>query len=148
MVAPDLYYDLVKQALRKDGWRITHNPLRLRVPAHDTQIGQGEAAEEPLLAAEKDERKIAVAVKSFVGRYDVEDLQMVLARLGRYHIRLHETVPDRAFYLAVRQTTYRDYFTGATGAQLLAGQPILCMVFDPRTEAIVNWNGHSPVESG
>jgi hypothetical protein len=47
-------------------------------------------------------------------------------------------------YLAVRQTTYRDYFTGASGAQLLASHPILFLVFDPRTEAIVNWNGLSP----
>jgi XisH protein len=145
MAARDLYYDLVKNALRKDGWRITHNPLRLPQQAHGTQTQPGEVTEEPLLAAAKDERKIAVAVKSFVGRCDAADLQKALEHLRYYHTRLYATEPDRTLYLAVRQTTYRDYFTGAVGAQLLASQPIPFMVFDPRTEAIVNWNGLSPV---
>jgi XisH protein len=144
MAARDLYYDLVKNALRKDGWRITHNPLRLRLPTHDTQTGQGEAAEESLLGAEKDERKIAVVVKSFVDRGAAADLQRALEHLRLYHTRLHATAPDHTLYLAVRQTTYRDYFTGASGAQLLASHPTLFLVFDPRTEAIVNWNGLSP----
>jgi hypothetical protein len=144
MAARDLYYDLVKNALRKDGWRITHNPLRLRLATHDTQTGQGEAAEEALLGAEKDERKIAVAVKSFVDRGAAADLQRVLEHLRLYRTRLHATAPDHTLYLAVRQTTYRDSFTGTVGAQLLANQPILFLVFDPRTKAIVNWNGLSP----
>jgi len=145
MAARDLYYDLVKNALRKDGWRITHNPLRLPRQSHGTQTRSGEVVEEPLLAAEKDERKIAVAVKSFVGRCDAEVLHKALEHLRLCHTRLYAAEPGRTLYLAVRQTIYRDYFTGAVGAQLLASQPILFMVFDPRTESIVNWNGLSPV---
>jgi hypothetical protein len=145
MALRDPYYDLVKNALRQGGWRITHNPLRLRLPsAAETPTKPGEAAEEWLLGAEKDERKIAVVVKSFVDRSEVEDLRKALEHLRLCHTRLHATAPDHTLYLAVRQTTYRDYFTGAAGAQLLASQPILFMVFDPRTEAIVNWNGLSP----
>jgi hypothetical protein len=145
MAGRDLYYDLVKNALRKDGWRITHNPLHLRLPTNDdTRTKQGEAAEALLLGAEKDERKIAVLVKSFVDHCDAADLQKALAHLRLYHTRLHATAPDHTLYLAVRQTTYRDYFTGSVGEQLLASQPILFMVFDPRSEAIVNWNGLSP----
>jgi hypothetical protein len=144
MAARDLYYDLVKNALRKAGWRITHNPLRLRLPTHGIQTGQGEATEEPLLGADKDERKIAVIVKSFVDCYSVEDLQRALAHLRPYHTSLHATAPDRTLYLAVRQTTYQEYFTESVGAQLLASQPMLCMVFAPRTEAIVTWDGLSP----
>lgn len=30
MPARDLYHDAVKHALNKDGWAITHDPLRLR----------------------------------------------------------------------------------------------------------------------
>jgi XisH protein len=145
MAARDLYYDLVRNALRQDGWRITHNPLRLGLPAHSIQASQREAAEEPLLAAEKDERKIAVLVKSFVGRCEVADLQKAVEHVRLYRTRLSATEPDRVLYLAVRQTTYREYFAGAAGARLLARRPILCIVFDPRTETIVRWNGLSPV---
>lgn len=31
MPARDLYHDTVKNALVKDGWTITHDPLRLRL---------------------------------------------------------------------------------------------------------------------
>jgi hypothetical protein len=30
-MAKDLYHDLVKRALEKDGWEITHDPYELRV---------------------------------------------------------------------------------------------------------------------
>ena len=30
-MAKDLYHDLVKRALKKDGWEITHDPYELRV---------------------------------------------------------------------------------------------------------------------
>jgi hypothetical protein len=145
MAARDLYYDLVKNALRQEGWRITHNPLRLRLPAPSQQVRQSEAAEEPLLAAEKAERKIAVLVKSLVDRCDMADLHQAVGQVQRYRARLYATDSDRVLYLAVRQTTYREYFADAIGARLLASQHILCLVFDPRTETIVCWNGLSPV---
>src|SRR5262245_9213675 len=137
MAERDLYHDLVKDALRKEGWRITHNPLRLRWQASNMETRQSEAEEELPLAAEKDERKIAVVVKSFIGCSEVKDLQKAVEQLGLYHLRLHAAEPDRVLYLAVRQTTYRDFFMRAIGAQLLTSPPSLFMVFDPRTEAIV-----------
>jgi hypothetical protein len=146
MAARDPYYDLVRNALRQEGWRITHNPLRLRLPTYGTQTSQDEAAAEPLLAAEKDERRIAIVVKSLVGHSSMEDLQKVWQLLRLCHMGLRTTEPDYALYLAVRQTTYREYFVGPAGAQLLARQPLLFIVFDPRTETIVNWNGRASMQ--
>jgi hypothetical protein len=94
---------------------------------------------------QKAERKIAVLVKSFLGRCARADIQQAVEQVRRYRTMLVTTDPDRALYLAVRQITYQEHFTGAVGAQLLASQHILCMVFDPRTERIVCWNGHTPV---
>ena len=40
MPAKDLYHDIVKKALVKDGWNITHNPLHLRWGTKDLYVGR------------------------------------------------------------------------------------------------------------
>ena len=65
MSAKDRYRDCVKNALIKDGWVITHDPLRLPWGKKDMYVDLGA---ETLLAAEKDQRRIAVEIKSFVGK--------------------------------------------------------------------------------
>ena len=56
MPAKDIYHNNVKNALIKDGWKITHDPLRLEWGGKDMYVDLG--AEE-LLAAEKGGRQIA-----------------------------------------------------------------------------------------
>ena len=136
MPTQDLYHDVVKNALRKDGWRITHTALQLKVRA-DTRAG--ELWEGPLLTAEKDERKITVAVNSFVGRSDLADLTQTLGQLALSRPRLHVMAPHRVLYLAVRQATYSACFAEGEGELLLERQHMPLIVFDPRTEAIVQW---------
>ena len=63
MPARDIYHETVKNALIKDGWTITHDPLVLRWGTTDVYVGLGA---EQLLAAEKRGQKIAVEIKSFV----------------------------------------------------------------------------------
>ena len=63
-MAKDFYHNNVRQALEKDGWRITSDPYRVKVDDVSYEIDFGA---EPLIAAEKDEIRIAVEVKSFVG---------------------------------------------------------------------------------
>ena len=136
MPTRDLYHDLVKNALRQDGWRITHDVLPLKVGA---EIGVEALWATQLLAADKDERKIAVAVNSFVGRSDPADLTQVLGQLALSRPSLHAMEPDRVLYLAVRYATYSACFAGLDGMRLLARQHMQLIVFDPRTEAIVHW---------
>lgn len=50
MPARDYNHEHVRRALEKDGWTITHDPLRLRVGVRDLYVGLG--AE--LVGAEKD----------------------------------------------------------------------------------------------
>ena len=132
----DLYHDLVRNALRQDGWRITHNVLPLKMVA---DIGAEALWAAQLLAADKDERKIAVAVNSFVGHSDPADLTQMLGQLALSRPRLHAMESDRVLYLAVRHATYSTCFTGLDGMRLLDRKHMQLIVFDPRTEAIVHW---------
>ena len=57
MPAKDIYHDLVRNALEREGWTITHDPLLLQVGGVEMSIDLGA---EILIAAEKEGQKIAV----------------------------------------------------------------------------------------
>lgn len=63
MPAKDTFHDAVKNALIKDGWTITDDPLYLSFGGVDLYVDLGA---EKLIAAQKDEQKIAVEIKSFM----------------------------------------------------------------------------------
>jgi hypothetical protein len=136
MSTQDLYHDVVRNALRKDGWRITHTALQLKA-ARDPR--RGDLWEGQLLVAEKDERKIAVAVNSFVGRSNLADVTQTFGRLALSRSQLQTMAPDRVLYLAVRQATYSACFAGAEGELFLEKEHMQLIVFDPGAETIVQW---------
>jgi XisH protein len=136
MPTQDLYHDVVRNALRKDGWRITHTALQLKA-ARD--LRGGDIWEGQLLVAEKDERKIAVAVNSFVGRSNLADVTQTFGQLALSRSQLQTMAPERVLYLAVRQATYSACFAGAEGELFLEKEHMQLIVFDPGAETIVQW---------
>ena len=72
MPARDKYHSTVKAALIKDGWEISHDPIQLRIGRKDPYVDLGA---ERLISAEKGNVKIAVEVKIFSSRSEVEDLE-------------------------------------------------------------------------
>jgi Holliday junction resolvase-like predicted endonuclease len=62
-MAKDRFHTIVRLALEKAGWVITHDPYEIRVGEVDFEI---DLAAEMLLAAEKDNQRIAVEIKSFI----------------------------------------------------------------------------------
>ncbi len=109
MPAKDIYHDAVKNALIKDGWTITHDPLRLPFGGKDVYVDFGA---EQLLAAEKADRQIAVEIKSFVSDSEINDLEKALGQYTLYHDLLAELEPNRVLYLAVPQEVLLDFFEG------------------------------------
>jgi XisH protein len=63
MPAKSVFYNTVKYALEKDGWLIANDPLFLRFGGLDMYVDLGA---EKILAAERNEEKIAVEIKSFI----------------------------------------------------------------------------------
>ena len=87
---------------------------------------------ERLLAATKENRKIAVEVKSFPGASEVADLEMALGQYVLYRGVLEETEPERVVYLAVANTVYEDLFTEPIGQVLFRRINLHLIVFDPK----------------
>jgi hypothetical protein len=78
MPRKDLYHDLVKAALIKEGWTVTHDPLfiKWRGAEYFPDLGA-----EKIIAAEKGAEKIAVEIKSFIGASFQNDLYEALGKL-------------------------------------------------------------------
>jgi hypothetical protein len=134
--AKDIYHDTVKRALQKDGWIITHDPFPLQIGRKRLSADLGA---ERLINAEKGTQKIVVEVKSFVGRSDVKDLEQALGQYILYRQVLNEMQSDRSLYLAITQPTFNSVFTIELGQLLLKNQIIKLIVFDDKSEAIVQW---------
>ena len=136
MPAKDIYHDTVKRALQKDGWIITHDPFPLQIGRKRLSADLGA---ERLINAEKGTQKIVVEVKSFVGRSDVKDLEQALGQYILYRQVLNEMGIDRSLYLAITQPIFNSVFTIELGQVLLKNQIIKLIVFDDKSEAIVQW---------
>jgi len=137
MPAKDIYHDHAKSAIIKDGWTITNDPLTLKWGRREMYVDLGA---KKLLAAEKVNRKIAVEVKSFVGRSPIKDLRNALGQYVWYADILARIEPDRTLYLAIRKAVFTNLFEEeSVGNILIENQRIRLIVFDPETEEIVKW---------
>jgi len=136
MPARDIYHDNVKQALSKDGWTITDDPLHLKWGAKDMYVDLGV---EKLIAAEKAGRKIGVEVKSFTGHSEMQDLENAIGQYIIYEDVMKQVQPDRELYLAIPDEIYHDLFEEPIGQLILANHQVHLLVFEPDKEVIVQW---------
>lgn len=97
MPAKDLYHETVKIALTKDGWTITDDPLKIEVGRRSIYIDLGARK---LLGAEKQGRKIAVEIKSFLAPSPVSELEKALGQYELYSLVLEDEDPERLLNLA------------------------------------------------
>ena len=136
MPAKDIYHNTVRTALEKDGWTITNDPLTLEIGDRSLFVDLGA---EKILAAEKQGRKIAVEVKSFLSVSPVHDLEEALGQYIVYEDILELSEPERNIYLAVREEVYLDIFSEPIGQLLLRKKRLKLIVFDSSKEIIIRW---------
>ncbi|MFB2878337.1 element excision factor XisH family protein [Floridanema aerugineum] len=132
----DLYHDEVKNALIKDGWTITDDPYTLEYKGLRLYIDLGA---EKLLAAEREEQKIAIEIKVFNSISQVTELQKAIGQYNMYRSILRRVSPERKLYLAVTQEVYRDFFQQPAIQDIVSDQSIDFIIFDPEREVIIQW---------
>lgn len=136
MPAKDIYHDTVKNALIKDGWIITNDPLKLTIGSRSLYIDLGA---EKLIAAQKGSQKIAVEIKSFISPSPINDLENALGQYILYQNILQTTDVERILYLAIREEVYNDLFTEPIGQLLLNNKQIKLIIFNPDKEELSAW---------
>ena len=107
-MAKDLTPNVVKTALQKADWLITHDPYPLKVGGFDMEVDLGA---ENLVAAERGLERIAVEIKTFAGLSKVYDFHLAIGQFVDYRIALQQKEPDRQLYLAITEDIYGDFFS-------------------------------------
>ncbi|NEQ35853.1 MAG: fatty-acid oxidation protein subunit alpha [Okeania sp. SIO3I5] len=136
MSAKDIFHDAVRSALEKDGWLVTHDPLFMRVGDVNFQIDLGA---EKIIAAEKDNRKIAVEVKYFVGKSEVKEFHLTLGQILNYRSALRKIHPNRILYLAITFEVYDSFFRREFVQDVVAEHQLKLLIFEPNKEEIITW---------
>ncbi len=132
----DYYHDVVKAALIKDGWTITHDPLVLKYKGLHLFVDL--AAEKPT-GVEQDTKQIAVEIKVFGGLSPVSDFEKAVGQYALYRDILQRTKSKRKLYLAITQRAYREFFSKPAIAEFVAATQIHLLVFSPETEEVIEW---------
>ncbi len=136
-MAKDVFHDVVKRALQKEGWQITHDPFALKVGTVEMAIDLGA---ERLFGAEREGQKIAVEVKSFLaGASAISEFHTALGQFINYRAALRLSEPERMLFLAVPTRTYDSFFQQAFPAMMLVENSVRLIVYDIPAEAVILW---------
>ena len=136
MSRKDAFHDVVRHALEKDGWTITHDPLILRYELGNLYIDLGA---EKVFAAQRAGQKIAVEVKSFLKNSAVSEFYTALGQFISYRILLAEQYPEYVLYLAVPMDTYTSFFATQLAQGIIQSQQLKLIVYKPQQETIEQW---------
>ncbi len=136
MSTRDKYHDVVKQALLAEGWTITNDPLSFSYGKVDFRIDLGA---EQLIAAEKNHRKIAVEIKSFIKPSPVQDMHEAVGQYEMYSLALDFEDPQRELFLAVPERAYDSFFQRPFIKAIVKSRAIKLLVYNIETQKISAW---------
>lgn len=136
MPAKDLFHDAVVSSLIKDGWKITHDPLTLDFGFTDAYIDLGA---EKLLTAERNNEKIAVEIKSFIGKSELYDFHTALGQFIGYRSALRHLDSERILFLGVPEDTFYTLFQQPIIQEILTENSVKIMVYNSIKEEIIQW---------
>ncbi|MEM9991945.1 MAG: XisH family protein [Bacteroidota bacterium] len=136
MPAKDLYHDIVRIALEKDGWTVTNDPYKLKVRDSEYDVDLGA---EKLFAATRGPEKIVVEVKSFLRQSKTYELHQALGQFNTYSFGLTKQEPDRKLFLAVPDLIYEDFFQILFIQDLIQHYRLKIVTFNIDDESITEW---------
>ena len=92
-----------------------------------------------LFAAQKQGRKIAVEIKSFLDPSPVSELEKALGQYDLYSLILEDEEPERVLYLALSNIIFESFFAEEIGQRVLRKKKIRLIIFDLETQEITQW---------
>lgn len=135
-MAKDLFHYAVRQALIKEQWVITADPLIIKIEGVKLEI---DLAAERVLAAEKSGQKIAVEIKSFLNPSTITDFHAALGQFLNYRLALQIREPERILYLAVPIDTFESFFQEIFIQEAVKLYQVKLAIYNPIQEIIVVW---------
>jgi hypothetical protein len=135
MPTKDIYHDLVKNALISQGWTITHDPLVIPAGVRKVFIDLG--AE--MIGAERNNEKIAIEIKSFVGQSELNEFHSALGQYRVYKIALTDKEPERMLYLGISEDIYEDFFQDTFIQKVINQNEVNLLIYNIESKQIVKW---------
>ena len=126
----------MREALEKDGWEITDDPLYVAFKGKNVEIDLGA---EPVVGATKEDELIAVEIKSFIGKSLLYSFHGALGQFINYRRMLRNTDPNRTLFLAIPIDVYRVFFRHPFGENAIEEEQLKLIVFDPKQKKITRW---------
>ncbi len=136
MAAKDKYNNQVRHALEKDGWVITHDPYFLKLEGVNYPVDLGA---EKMIAAQKENRKILVEIKSFAAESIPNEFHTALGQYLDYELGLEELEPDRILFLAIPEKIYHTIQKIPILLKALNRFEVNVVIFDPNLEEVKQW---------
>jgi hypothetical protein len=135
-MARDIFHENVKEALIKEGWTITNDPLSFKVGNVAVQIDLGA---ERLIAAERGTDKIAIEIKTFGSLSFITALYEAVGKYIIYRNVLSMREPDRLLYLAVPENIYTRFFEEPVIQKTMQEEKFKLVVYNQATQIITQW---------
>ena len=136
MARRDKVHDIVKNALLREGWTITNDPLVVKIGRKSGEIDLGA---ERLLAAERGHEKIAVEIKSFIGSSTLTEFYRALGQFNLYGRALKNQSPDRILYLALPLAAYEELSDDIFDFQDFEDLRQRIIIFEPIDTTTLTW---------
>jgi XisH protein len=136
-MAKDIFHEIVKEALIKEGWLVTDDPLTLLSRAEGgiaTDLGA-----EKIIVAEKGLTKIAVEVKSFLNPSVIHDFLRASGQYNGYNIVIKRKQLNRILYLAMPVFAYEKLISYDFVQAIIENVTIKFILFDEHEKIIISW---------
>ncbi len=136
-MARDLFHQNVREALLKEGWHITDDPLRVPIDGSHLEI---DLAAEIVFGAERGDEKIAVEVKSFLSKSFMNNFHEAMGQYLDYRSALEDFDNERTVYLALPTHAYHHtVFQGRFIQKRLREENAQLIIFEPVKNEIIQW---------
>jgi len=136
MPRKDAYHDIVKAALVKDGWQITHDPFP--IDFRGTVLFADLGAEKSVSARRRRKISIEVKVLNLPGRFT--KFECAVGQYVIYRRLMMKVSPPRKLYLAVPREVFATFFREKPAVmEVITGEQLKLLIFDPQQQEIVQW---------
>ena len=136
MPARDIFHNVVKTAIEKDGWIITHDLLTLEFGLGLLYVDLGA---ERIIAAERKNERIAIEIKSFLGGSAVSEFHTALGQYLNYRLLMQEQYPEYKLYLAIPLSSYDSFFQLPFVQTTIQQYQLRLAIYVPEEESIAKW---------
>lgn len=136
-MARDTLHENVRNALIKDGWQITDDPLTLLTREEGgvaTDLGA-----EKVIFAEQGTAKIAVEVKSFLNPSIIHDFMLASGQYKSYEVIINYKNLQRKMYLAMPIFAYDKIIKFEFIQKIIQDLQINLILFNPEENSILSW---------